>query len=424
MTWMRTVGRVWFQIVIVCVFVWITLAVRSMLSAVFFHADEISWFFHTKAFEQAVLKKDISSSFWTSYESFDQPPLVKYIFGLYLWEKDKDIFVKRDRLETEWGRWAFYENPQLKDGGFQPFIPYILSMREVNVPAILGVLLGFFLLLRLCGVQRILATGVLLVLATNPMFLQEMIHATSDAYMLCFVLFSVLFYGYSIQHRYTKWLGISLVSAAFALSSKLTGLIGIISIVIFEFVALCTGRCRRKKTVLRVLFVSCVTFVLWIILNPALYRHPLKNTMQYGFFRNTQSYRLQLAQPSVAFIDVSSKVRASWCTVIQTGCGGFFEKGGFSRSTVGNLVPFFLGLFYIIGKLRSQKERTVFQLIGTYLYISITWTVMYLPLHYGRYYLPIQIGVFIISAFGLQYMLETVGHRMKKTPHQIGEGFF
>ncbi len=53
----------------------ISLISLSRAKTVPLERDEISWYFHTKFFDEAYLKKDLTSSLWYGYESFDHPPI-------------------------------------------------------------------------------------------------------------------------------------------------------------------------------------------------------------------------------------------------------------------------------------------------------------------------------------------------------------
>lgn len=403
-------------IIVVCIFVGVVWNIERKIQQISLHTDEISWFFHIDAFEQLFIKKDITSEFWQSYESYDHPPLVKYIYGAYAWGRDPRVFEKRDILEKKWGRWEIYSNPATTKEGFVDFGPHIRRMREINLLALFGALVGFFLLLtHLGGVSPFIALLGTLILAYNPLYLQEMTHATSDAYMISFFVWAIVFYTISFQRKSIGFMYVSFVLAAYSVASKLTGGIAIVAMLSYEVVRLMLAEERRKNIFVRMVLLVCVIVGLWIIVNPTLYRAPLQNSVHYATFRIGQTQRLIYFERDAALTSIEDKVRASWCTLVQRNCNGFFEKGSITAVSGLNIALVLGGVWYIAYQFRRVHRKL--WLISIVLFVSIVWNMLFLPLHYGRYYLPIQIGVFFISTCGLEiFRLYILSILKNKTP--------
>jgi len=401
-----------------CFFLWIIFSLPLHTSKISLHIDEIAWFIDTDAFEQLFLKKDISSSFWQADQRYDQPPLVKYIYGSYLRAKDSEVFENRVKLEKEWGRWGIYSNPNTTEAGFEIFEPYIRQMRQINSVGLFGTLLAFYILMILIGNTGVVAAMIgTTLLSQNALFLQEMTHSTHDGFMLCFMLFSVLFYSLYIKTKQKYWIPLAIVYAVFSVASKLTGIMATIAILTHQIVNMLNQRNQNKSVVVRVLAITSSIFILWVLVNPSLYKDSINNTIKYFSFRMIQTSRLQEAYPSASLVTLPSKVRASWCTLVVPECHGFFEKGTFTSQLWVNVSLLLLGLFYLAQNIYYNTKKEYIGILGIFLFLIIIWNVVLLPMHYGRYYLPTLIGIFFISACGVQMLLLSIFWVLKnKTP--------
>ena len=388
-----------------CFFVWIIFSLPRFTSNIFFHVDEIAWFIDTDVFEQLFLKGDVWSPFWQTSQRLDQPQVVKYIYGAYLWSRDANVFRYRQRLEREWGRWGIYSNPNTTDIGFRVFGPFIIQMRQINFVALIGTLLMFYLILIQLGRVHIFVAMIgTALLAYNSLFLQEMTHATHDGFMMFFLLASLLFYSVHIKNKKVVWMVIACLFAALSVASKLTGIIAGLCIWFHEIIVVVQSQTWKKYTFVPLVFIPSLIFVVWIAVNPTLYKNPIKNTIDYFSLRATQTRRLQEFYPSSSLTTLPDKVHASWCTTVAPQCHGFFEKGTITSIYWVNVSLLVLGLWYI-GKFSHDfiQEKYIY-LLEIFLLLVIVWNMVLLPMHYGRYYLPIQIGIFFVSVCGLEQL--------------------
>ncbi len=402
-------------VVLICLFVALGSNIKQFIPFVPMHTDEVSWFFHIDAFKKAVIEKDITSDFWQSYESYDHPPLVKYIYGVYMWTRDAHVFMERDVLEHEWGRWAIYTNAHFIDEGFPVFRSYILRLRDINWFALMGTLVGFYVFLVTFYVHWVVAMTGVIFLAHNSLFLQEMIHATSDAYMVCFMIWSLVLYMVGMQKKNDALIYAAFFLSAASVSSKLSGIVSCIVLCTYKLAQIISEERKRKNMAIQTLLMVCVIFGVWVAINPTLYTAPIKNTILYATFRIDQTQRIAYLDQDSALPDIASRVRAVWCTLVQHDCVGFFEKGTFTVVFGINALLILGGLFYLFQHSASRhKERL---LVFIFLFVTIVWTTWFIPLHYGRYYLPIQIGVFFISTCGIETIrLITLQILKNKTP--------
>ena len=402
----RYVGnRVLRYVFIVSFFLLIPFFLLARTPVIPLHIDEIAWFIDTDAFEQIFLKRDVTSSFWQTNQRYDQPPLVKYIYGGYLWMKDPKVFRNRERLEKEWGRWGIYNNPSTTETGFDIFGPYIRQMRQINSIALIGTLLAFYLLLIFVGnINIVVAMLGTALLSQNMLFLQEMTHATHDGFMLCYMVFAVLFYCLYIKNKKIFMLVLAIFCAALSVASKLTGVIVVVGILMSQMIKVLNEVKQKKQSLVHCIVITLSIFILWIFVNPTLYKEPIKNTVKYFSYRMDQTTRLQEAYPSASLIKPSDKVRASWCTLIAPACYGFYEKGTFTSLAWVNVSLVLFGLYYLIHRILNNTKQEYTYMLGIFLFLVITWNVGFLPMHYGRYYLPTQIGIFFISTCGLEWL--------------------
>lgn len=353
----------WF---VVITFICLGIFVSNQVHKMPFHPDEVSWFYHTEFFKVLFIDHDITSPKWQSYESYDHPQLSKYIYGVVLYAYDRTIFIKRDFLETKWGRWSFYFN---NDFSYSEFEKYIYVMRYVQVLFVLGTVLILSKILIVLTKNYLLSILLPITLVYNDIFLSTMLRATSDAHMIFFVYLA--FYLF-IQKK--QQIQVLAVFVALAISAKLTGLISIFFI--------------PKKTAL-FFFILCA---IWYIQNPALYINPIQNSWSYIDFRLVQSQRLQFAFSDIALITYGDRFLSIF-------------RNAFSNNIV-------LLLIFLIGIYFGSKKLLLFVII------AFTFIGFYLPLDSDRYYSPLIPLVYLGKFIALSVFAK------RKNPLRIARGFF
>lgn len=173
-------------IIVWVIFGFVLLYLGKQLSQVPYHTDEISWFFHTVYYEELFLRGNFKGVIWQSYESYDHPPLAKYVYGQYLYLRDRGVFNKRDELDAKWGRWNFYFDSKLGEIRESEFAPYIQQMREVSLAlSVLSVSMLYMILMAVGG-EWWLAMFVSGLLGANRLFQESMLRATSDSLYIYF----------------------------------------------------------------------------------------------------------------------------------------------------------------------------------------------------------------------------------------------
>lgn len=381
------------------IFLLLFISLKHKAEKVTYHTDEISWFFHTRFFDELFIKRNINKTLWESYESFDHPQLSKYIFGVYLYTKDKEVFQKRDALEQQHGRWRFYseiDNFEIEKN----FSNYIYHMRQLNVVFTFFTIMLLFITLWYLSKSWLLSVLFSFAFVNNDLFINSMIRATSDAHVTLFILISLLLYLIYLKRNNKFYLVLFALFSGLAISSKLTGLVTLIAFTIFEIVNLLINKAKNTNFLSRVGLVFGIAFIVWWIINPALYQNPLENSTRYITFRLQQSRVLQDFLPKVTLLGLGAKFRAVFCTLFSPRCGEIYKKGHLFTFLSLNLATFLFGGYCLVKKLKKWKDRE-FLFFFIFLVVMIIITGGYLPLNWDRYFLPLMIGVYFIQFIGI-----------------------
>lgn len=410
--------RVFVVIITVVFSAYIFIFLNNEAKIIPYHEDEISWFFHTKFYEEFFIKRNFDRSIWETYGGYDHPPISKYIFGWYLFLKDPSVFTKRDTLEQQFGRWQFYFDLRLSDISSTPFAQYISTMRQVNIVFTWFTLVTLVILLRQLGVSWMIGFIGVFILVQNQLFQISMLRATSDSHMIFFLLLGIVFYHQYIQSKDRYWMALFAMSLSFSTLTKLTG-----ALLFFPFVAfeLMTGM-LLKQTIMRnirnILIVSFIYFLVWVILNPTLYPSPIVHSGEYFAFRIRQSAILQYYFPEHALLSFRDRTHAVYCTLF-TFCNESYEKG---QLIPWNWITFVLSIIgFIVLVIKAIQKNTGDNYLFTSLVIVILIISIWLsiPLNSDRYYLPMLILVFICFSLGISTIVRRVRHTVAEAfrPH-------
>ena len=381
-----------------------------------YYGDEISWFFHIEFFEKLFVQKYISSPTWQTYESYDHPQVSKYFFGAYLYAKNGNIFAIRDRLENIWGRWDFYFNPQLADISKTEFAGYILQMREVSALfTVIAIILLYGITLKLVK-NPFISLFVPGIISFHPLFQNTMLRATSDAPMVCFTCLAVYILmtaWYKKSHYATFVLGCIL---GFAVSSKLTGFLGIGIWAIYELISGIYQKQSWIHIVKRMGITVLGISVIWFGSNPALYTYPLQHSLIYVTFRIRQSILLEQYFTEPALTTIPSRIHATYCTLFDHSCSAYV--GSIFPFVWLNIIVFLSGITWLISMLRKKGHDAIL-VCSIMVYIIMSVNTVYVPIDHDQYYLLPFICVVIVSCLGIGYIWN---HRTyiqsphKKTP--------
>lgn len=371
------------RFVVFIVFLLIFVSLVRNIKTVPYHSDEISWFFHIQFYEKLFLQRDLDQKFWQSYESYDHPQLSKYFFGAYLYAWDRKIFEKRDRLERTYGRWQFYFDPRLSTIQTSEFSPHILRMRQLNVAFTIGTLVLIFLLCQGIIKSMWVSLTVCVLLVFNPLFINTMLRATSDAQMVFFVLASLLWLPS------TPILSGLVIGAAMA--TKLTGIIALYTATI-TYIFLYKWK--------QLIFLVIATCSVWYLSNPTLFLSPFAGSGQYISFRLYQSDILKAHFPEVALPTISSKINATFCELFSSTCNKF--NGVLTPITFLNILITILGIYVVY---RKSKKMFIF------ICVVYGLNTFILPLYSDRYFILPSVVTYILSALGIAAIKNIVHYK-------------
>lgn len=390
--------------------------VFSIVHIVPIHVDEVSWFFHTE-FYQLLLSGDIHSTKWQSYESYDHPQLSKYTYGFYLAQINKNIVKERDVLESAIGRWDFYFNNNFLSEISLTLRANVHSMRDINAFFMLFSIAILWIIFWKTTSGSWISFALPIVLVHNELFMHVMLRATSDAQTLCLINLSwyILFrFIETKKYRYLLYFG---MISAFAMSAKLSGSIISMAYAMYTaFTLLLEHKPNYKTTAAQFVSVILLTGSIWIIINPALYSNPIQNTYRYMDLRMKQSLKMQIHYSDIALRSFSSKGYALWCTVFSPACSGSFTRSNLTPSAIINLALFWIGVVFMLVRIRSGSRSSFLLLNCSYAYMSIVLVTAYAPVYMDRYFLNISVMIVFIQMIGIFAISSKIKHSIKITP--------
>lgn len=399
----------WFTLILCIAGIFITSVSRA--KTIPFERDEISWYFHTKFFDEAFLKKDIFSPLWNGYESFDHPQISKYIYGAYLYLQDHNYSQVRDALEQKYGRWAFYTNitsdEAIADTEFVPILHNLRTLNVLTTTIILGLILVLFLQLTKSVIFSLLVTALS---ATHPLFVYSTAIVTSDNHLLLFGLLTIYTYLQSIKSKHPTWIILSAIFVALSIGSKLTGIFIFASVLLNELVQLVLKTTRVTTSIKRITLFVLVSALYWTAINPALFVRPFQGTWRYLSFRSFQSANIAYHVPEAGLTNLTDRSSALACTLFFHSCNVRFSNGSLTQFGIINIGLFILGLYYGFRQLFNKVSYIRFWIILGYIFAFAYLTI--LANYTNRYYILPMIIVFFVQLFGVWNLFYSLrGHR-------------
>lgn len=398
-------SKIFYYIFFFAFFCFVLFSLITVSKTVPYNPDEISWFFHTESFDELFIHHNTNKIFWESYESFDHPPVSKYIFGAYLYSKN---YTDKDVLKKKYGRWDFYNKLDENNIKNTTFSNYINTMREINVFFIFGTLIFIFLLFQSFS-KKLWAFSLLLIyfLLLNSLFINSMVRATSDAQYMCFALGAIFFYTKYLSTKKHFFIYIFAIFCSLAIATKLTAIVVFLAYFVYILLRIIK---RRKKNVIienikELLIVSGIIYLLWILLNPTIYFSPLFHTLEYFNFRFRQTIILQNYFPDVALVDMTQRILAMYCTFFSSTCIDIYPKGQLTPFLLVNLSLFLIGLWFLISY--KNPAKTLHFLFTIFLVSSLV-IGGYLPLISDRYFLPLLVIIETIQVIGILSLIKKI----------------
>lgn len=393
-------------IILICIALVFFYLIRKV-NSVMYDSDELSWFFHTEFYEELFLRRDIKSTMWQSYESYDHPPVSKYFFGFGLNLFNRNFIMERDYLVSTYGRWSFYFNDKL-DLSSHPIIRRNINiMRRVNVlfTCILLLTTGFIIFL---FTRNLVFSGIFILLElSNNLFLKNT-RALPDVQFLFFSYAALSIFLTNLNKKNMLRLFLSAIFMGLSVASKLTGIVIVITYLFYTFsevVIYFKPRILRKEIIIFFTVLSC-TFLTWVIVNPALYPAPVKNSIKYMNFRLIQTAKLQNYFPKSAILSVADKTEYTVCSLIIVCPYGTDEKAQVTQNNLVNLLVVLFALTGIIFTAINSLYTKNFMLLAIFSIMTVIFNFLLLPLRSDRYLIPNQMIYAIYISMGISVFLK------------------
>ncbi len=392
-------------VALVCAFCFIAFIAVQKTKNIPFDLDEISWYYHTKFFEEAFIYKNIYSELWNGYESYDHPQISKYIYGSYLYILDPNFSIKRNILEEKYGRWQFYYNKQLAETiSPSEFFTPLSKLRDLNRVFLIGIFIEVFIVMVLLTKSYIYSVILMYVLAVNTMFINAIMRITSDIHMIFFGLFAMIFYLFSLKKQSLSLIAISSIFTAVSIGSKLNGVFISSSIICLELLVWLMDYSKIIVVLKRILAYIVICFFIWIMINPALYSDPIQRSWKYFTFRTFQTNLNAKYHPSADLDTPLKKAQAIFCNLVVRSCKKYPSEWAVTSNDILNILLVCSGFMAIYSDMRKKQiQKCLLVLLE---YIILFNYLLYLQNYSSHYYVFPQIFLFMIQILGLKYCIE------------------
>jgi hypothetical protein len=404
-----------------------------------FHIDEHEFTRKTFYFELFFLKRNLKDPRWYTQDSFIQPKLGPYIYGLTLRlsgiqeieQTLKDINFRNINVgDTSWW-WTWWAKP-LKDppADLVPSFKLIWQGRKVSILFSLTALILVFLL---CSKIKGLPFGLIstFFLGINPLFFAFGRKAMTDSMqLLAFILNLLLFMLLTKtldknDKKKTILLSLAMgVNAAFGVGVKVSGILTLLFLAIMFPILLILQRLHKRPHRLLILSYSIIGisfFTIFVSLHPYLYHDPLRRFFSMFTDRLAEDVVNRTLLPLHAVHGGNAALKL---ILIRTLISDEITNFNFYGIPV-DLFLLPVGLFVLAKKALKTlfDKRTIsgeLILVAWFLvaFISLTF---YLRLDLPRYYIPTLASITIIQSYALIYLLHDLWFvSRKKTRQKLG----
>ena len=389
-----------------------------------FHGDENNWIITSKYFKLFFVDRDFHNEQWNEWFTCDQPSVGRYIIGLSLYiNGGADRFDEIQRIPF----WNFSKDYIWNKAAGA--IPQDDILYAARLPmAILGGLTC--LLIFFAGkliFNRYVGIVAAILLAYNPLMLKCSQRAMTDAPLIFFmtaVMVMIIFFHRSfVNRKYAAGLCYALViglNVALATGTKLNGAIAGIVFGIFCLLLLTTriiditNNFEGKHSYIQIItapeirfilssliLTGFVSLVIFVSLNPYLYKHPLKRSLKMVEHRMKVVQGQQIDSPAIKTI--SEKIYFVMGRTLYY--KAFTTLKHFAKLPL-DLVMFVLGLTILAytetRHLIEKKSPSPKAIIIVWTVITYLGIIAWIPLDWDRYYLPPIPCMAMITAFAIE----------------------
>lgn len=366
------------------------------------HCDETNWVALTKLYD-VLVTRDFTNPYWTSFWGYDHPPLAKFVYGYLLAVKNNNFSATRNTLIEQY----LPQDRTCKTTPVEPFLPYIWQMRSITTFLTIAVVALIVGVAGLATGTWLIPTVASLLIIGHP-FMSFFVATTSDAFYIFFVLMAFLLFMRYLSRASLIALSGSGAMMGFSLLSKLSALAFIVPTVLFM-----VGRVflpKLNKTYGIHIFVFMLPLViLWITINPAIWRHPISGTSAY-YRQQIVSAEYQQA-PYAQWKETSILARSleSYRKLYRFN-GSFWEN----ITVALRLVATGIGIFYCLARARGKSPVHTFLLFVSGMASIFVFITLLLP--WDRYLLPVLTVLFIFQTIGVTAVYKQVDKRGQYFP--------
>lgn len=396
------------------------------------HVDEYSFIRKSYFFDLFFIKNDFKNPCWLTDE-FTQPRLGPYIYGLTLhfygikdieqWQKESkfnDITI----IGEKWHAFYFWKPLENFPPDLHQFADIIYKARTAAVLFTFGTFILIFSLGLLAKNFLFSLVGIFM-LSTNWLIYYYGSVAMTDAFQLFFFMANLLLiyrYGKIVfkpknQNGYL-WISLAIgINAAFATSVKVIGILALLFFVLSSVIFIMISKFKRNywcRWLISNVIVISSFFLIFIFLNPQLYRQPFLGSWQMFSNRWEGAKEYQRLGIGEAIYNKTQAVKYIIDRLLLT----HNLYGNFSDLPFADIILLAGGLI-ILGKIarqkwRQKKEFSIELILILWWLVTLTSLVFYLKNDWDRYYLPLEAAITLVQSYFLAYLLTLFGKILAK----------
>lgn len=391
--------------------------------------DEFHWVGKSYFF-QFFLHHDFGNPVWQSQESYSQPKLAHYMYGVWLYPQYLVYKLNNSKLydytqfliqngfyeidESFMDTYASYVakhpiiqvdkeesgNIQYWESVYGPTIRKPLALigyaRIVNIFLLFGaVIIGYFMLVPY--VNRVTSFVATLWYGLNPIIINNALLAHSEA-LFIFLFNAGLYFLFRYTAHKQRWNDLTLFSLCVGLvtSTKLNGIVLIPIYIIISGVATAWRLVSWRIYVLHTIVMLAIACGVFLIVNPFVYQNIFSRTFEMFAWRMHEAN-------SVQAIELSYAAMPSYILRIHRIVQRLIVSG--VLSWVGCMV--FISGMYICVKEAIHKNVGAICFCASFVIILCTM-IWYLSLDFERYYVPLVWHVVAAQTIGMAVVFQKI----------------
>lgn len=388
-------------------------------------------------FYELLVKGDFDSYLWIEDYGYDQPKMAEYLFGAVNYpkylkaKKEKGVDYDYGLFLSECGFREIrgYKYPKLpvypeyhtywkcREGSMAEDL--ILSARRANIFLLsLNLILVYSLVLYVFGFIPAILTVILMGLNDFIITVNVVAHSES-LFLFLFNLSLLLVFMIFFKKKERFWIYSLLgIVVGLLVQTKLNGLL-----VLLTFDILILGKLFIKKKPIKeslkvitfVFYVNLLSWSVFVVSNPYLYKAPLANTMYLYDYRNKAVQDQVKNFPDSALGAYPSRILSiykSYFTRFRSQESSYVFKN--RADFVNDIITFFMSpLLFLVGLFWSLRKTKSRLFIVVFIILQLI-TGLYLVLDWQRYYAHLALFFMAFSVVGLITVINLIVYEAKK----------